>query len=339
MIEELAKKSKLASQKLKVATTEEKNAALLYIAEALEKEKETILAANEIDLKAATEAGLTPHLLDRLSLKGRLEDLIADVRAVAKLTDPVGTVIEDRTLPNGLRIQRKRVPLGVIGIIYESRPNVTVDISILCIKTGNCAILRGGSETLHTNSALTKAIQGGLIKGGLPRDSIQLIESRERSVVKEMIQLDKYIDMIIPRGGEKLQRFCLENSTIPVITGGAGICHLYVEKSADFAKAVEVILNAKVQRPLLAMLSIQFLSMLRSQRNFYQLSLKRFETKKLPAISMKDRYNMLPLLNGLRKIFGTVNGSLLALSIKIVDSVDEAIATLKCIAEAIAMAF
>lgn len=242
----LAEQAKQAAKKLRLVSTEEKNRALFAIAEELENSREEIFKANVQDVETAD---LSPALRDRLSLVGRLEGIIADVRKVAELPDPIGEIIETTLLDNGLKLQKKRVPIGVIGVIYEARPNVTVDIASLTLKTSNCAILRGGKETLRTNKALMVAIQRALVRSHLPKEAVQLITNPNRAQVKQLIKLDQYIDMIIPRGGEGLHRFCREESTIPVITGGMGICHLFVDVSADLDKAVEVIYNAKIQRP------------------------------------------------------------------------------------------
>src|ERR1700722_2913720 len=242
----LAENAKEASKQLRLVSTDQKNRALLAIADELARSQETILKANIRDLD---HADLSEVMRDRLSLAGRVEGIIADVRKVAELPDPVGEIIEATLLANGLKLQKKRVPLGVIGVIYEASPNVTVDIASLALKTGNCAILRGGKETLHTNVALIHAIQSALTQSNLPKECIQLIKSPHRSQVKQLVKLDHFIDMIIPRGGEGLHRFCKEESTIPVITGGIGICHLFVDETADEEKAIEVILNAKTQRP------------------------------------------------------------------------------------------
>jgi glutamate-5-semialdehyde dehydrogenase len=188
-------------------------------------------------------------MLDRLSLVGRLPGIAADVRSVANLPDPVGEVFEESTLPNGLQVSKRRTPLGVLGVIYEARPNVTVDIAALALKTGNTAILRGGSETLRSNTELVDAIRAALASCGLPADSIQLICDPDRRYVGELLRLHQYVDMIIPRGGAGLHQFCRDNSSIPVITGGIGICHLFVDASADLDSALPVIYNAKVQRP------------------------------------------------------------------------------------------
>jgi glutamate-5-semialdehyde dehydrogenase len=215
----------------------------------LERHGEAILAANRQDLDDGRAAGLSSAMLDRLSLVGRLEGIAADTRQVATLPDPVGEVFDEWQRPNGLKVSKRRTPIGVLGVIYEARPNVTVDVAALAIKTGNAAILRGGSETIRSNRALVVAIREALEGCGLPADAIQLIADPDRRYVGELLRLHQYVDMIIPRGGQSLHQFCRENSTIPVITGGIGICHLYVDASADLDAAVEVIHNAKTQRP------------------------------------------------------------------------------------------
>jgi glutamate-5-semialdehyde dehydrogenase len=246
---EMGERAKTAARSLARATTDQKNAALLAIADALEANRAEILAENEIDLKAGAENGLTEALLDRLNLQKRLDGIIADVRNVATLPDPVGEVIDEKTLPNGLKLSRRRTPIGVFGVIYEARPNVTVDVATLAVKSGNAAILRGGKETLHSNTVLVRVMRDALVGAGLPADAIQYIESTDRKYVGDLLKLHEYVDIIVPRGGAGLHKFCRENSTIPVITGGVGICHLYVEPSADFDKALDVIHNAKTHRP------------------------------------------------------------------------------------------
>jgi glutamate-5-semialdehyde dehydrogenase len=189
-------------------------------------------------------------MLDRLMLSpGRLEGMSQDVKTVASLPDPVGEIIEMRTLPNGLQIGKKRVPLGVIGAIYESRPNVTIDISSLCLKSGNAVILRGGSEAINSNIALAKVAQQACLDAGVPQGAVQFVESTERALVNHMLQMKGVIDLIIPRGGTGLIKLVSESATMPVVTGGIGVCHTYVDKSADLDKAVAIVYNAKVQRP------------------------------------------------------------------------------------------
>lgn len=247
---EMGQHARTASYALAGASTEQKNAALLAIADALETNAETILAANRADLDDARAAGTdATWIIDRLALEKRMASMIADVRKVAALPDPVGKEFDSRVLENGLSICRRRVPIGVLGIIYEARPNVTIDVASLAIKTGNAAILRGGKEVMRSNLALIEVISDALAATGLPADAIQYIASTDRQYVGQMLKLHQYIDMIIPRGGSGLHNFCRENSTIPVITGGLGICHLYVDETADFDAALAIIHNAKTQRP------------------------------------------------------------------------------------------
>jgi len=249
-LQELGRAARRAAYQTAKASTEQKNNALQSIAKALERNKQQILQANEEDIQAARSDGLSEALIDRLSLlNGRLDGMIRDVLDVVKLPDPVGVQFEEKTLPNGLRVAKCRTPIGVLGVIYESRPNVTIDVAALTLKTGNCALLRGGSETIRTNKQLVEAIQEGLKAVQLPSDAIQLVPSSDRQQVKELLRMHESIDLIIPRGGAGLHQFCRENSTIPVITGGIGICHLFVDETADRAKAIQVIINAKTQRP------------------------------------------------------------------------------------------
>ncbi len=247
---EVGKKANHASRALARAPTAQKDASLLCLAELLSKASAEILEQNERDLAGARESGLSAALLDRLTLNdARLEGIAADLRIVATLPDPVGEVFEEAILPNGLRVHKQRVPLGVLGVIYEARPNVTVDVAGLAIKTGNAAILRGGSETLNTNRALVTVIQRALRENGVPAEAIQFVDDTDRKWVYELLQMHDFVDMIIPRGGAALHDFCRENSRIPVITGGIGICHLFVDESADLQASLDVIRNAKIQRP------------------------------------------------------------------------------------------
>ncbi len=246
----MGKAAKLASRQLATLTTGQKNAALLAIAEALEAETATILAENELDLEDGRKDGLSAALLDRLTLtEERIAGLASDTRNVVALADPVGADIDSRVLPNGLRLSRRRIPFGVIGVIYEARPNVTIDIAALCLKTGNASILRGGKETLRSNLALVGVIQTALAQVGLPETAVQYIDNPDRALVAEFLRLDQYVDVLIPRGGHGLHTLCKEQSSIPVITGGIGICHIYVDETADLANAVDIVENAKVQRP------------------------------------------------------------------------------------------
>lgn len=249
-LEKMGQMARQASRQLAVLSTARKNEALLKIADRLEARAGYLLEQNSQDLDDARQKGLSEALIDRLMLnEKRIASLAADTRKVAELPDPVGEEFDSRVLPNGLRICKRRIPIGVIGVIYEARPNVTIDIAALCLKTGNAAILRGGSETLRSNRAMVGVIESALEEVGLPGSAVQYVDSPDRSLVTQLLRLDKYVDMIVPRGGESLHRLCRENATIPVITGGIGICHIFVDESADLEKAVDVIENAKVQRP------------------------------------------------------------------------------------------
>lgn len=250
MLEQMGKAAKAASYQLSVLSTAEKDRALAAIADLLEQESVQILAANEQDVAQARQNGMSEALLDRLLLTPeRLAAIANDVRQVCRLTDPVGQVIDGRMLDSGLKLERRRVPLGVVGVIYEARPNVTIDVASLCLKTGNAVILRGGKETYRTNAATVKVIQQALAQCGLPESAVQAIESPDRELVNQLLKLDRYVDMLIPRGGAGLHKLCREQSTIPVITGGIGVCHIYADESIDFDKALTVIESAKVQRP------------------------------------------------------------------------------------------
>lgn len=248
-LQEMGKAAKEAARQLQRLSSAQKNTALKAIAQALREQQQAILAANQQDLQAAQDS-LSGAMLDRLTLTPeRLENIAREVEQVARLSDPVGEEFDQRMLPGGMVIRRRRVPLGVVGVIYEARPNVTVDVACLCLKTGNAVILRGGKETLQTNRVLVQLLQQVLQAQELPAAAIQGIHSPERELVGQLLKLDQYVDMIIPRGGAGLHRFCLENSTIPVITGGIGVCHLYADAFIDLEMAVPVIVNAKVQRP------------------------------------------------------------------------------------------
>ncbi|HCD2002661.1 glutamate-5-semialdehyde dehydrogenase [Citrobacter farmeri] len=250
MLEKMGIAAKAASYKLALLSSREKNRVLEQIADELEAQTETILNANAQDVAEARANGLSEAMLDRLALTPtRLKAIADDVRQVCNLADPVGQVIDGGLLDSGLRLERRRVPLGVIGVIYEARPNVTVDVASLCLKTGNAAILRGGKETYRTNAATVRVIQQALTSCGLPEAAVQAIESPDRALVNEMLRMDKYIDMLIPRGGAGLHKLCREQSTIPVITGGIGVCHIFVDDSAEIAPALKIIVNAKTQRP------------------------------------------------------------------------------------------
>ncbi|MDF0533889.1 glutamate-5-semialdehyde dehydrogenase [Shewanella yunxiaonensis] len=249
-LQQLGQQAKAASFALANLSAADKRDLLMTIASSLQAAADDIVAANAQDVAAANAAGLEAAMIDRLLLdEKRLAAVIADISNVVALPDPIGREFDSRLLDNGIRLCRRTVPLGVIGVIYEARPNVTVDIAVLALKTGNAVILRGGKETLNSNLALAKAIRTGIAEFGLPEDAVQLIDNPDRALVSGLLKLDQYVDMIVPRGGSKLQRLCAEQATIPVILGGIGICHLYLDKAADLSRSTSVIINAKVQRP------------------------------------------------------------------------------------------
>jgi len=247
---EIGKTAKVAARQLAVFNTDQKNNALLAIADELEKQSSEVLKQNALDISDGEKAGLSKSILDRLLLtKKRIKSMADDVRKVVKLPDPVGKDISDIKMYNGIQLIKRRVPIGVLGVIYEARPNVTIDVATLCLKTGNAVILRGGKETFRSNVALVKIIQTALEKTNFPKTAVQYIDNPDRKYVTELLQLDKYVDMIIPRGGAGLHKLCRERSFIPVITGGIGICHVFVDETADLLRAVDIVENAKVQRP------------------------------------------------------------------------------------------
>ncbi|WP_386697026.1 glutamate-5-semialdehyde dehydrogenase [Lonepinella sp. MS14436] len=246
----MGKAAKQASFILSQLSQPQKNHALSLIADQLEQQQNRILQANVQDIDNAKKAGLSEAIIDRLLLTPeRLTGIANDVRHVISLTDPVGQLIDGGILDSGLKLERVRVPLGVIGTIYEARPNVTIDVASLCLKTGNAVILRGGKETQHSNKVLVEVVQSALEQAGLPKTAVQAITDPNRDLVMQLLKLDRYVDMIIPRGGAGLHELCKQHSTIPVIVGGIGVCHTFVEQSADQNKALSVIDNAKTQRP------------------------------------------------------------------------------------------
>ncbi len=249
-IRKLGDQALAASRKLVNCSTAKKNAILLAMATELDAQRASIKAANERDVEQSTASNMAPAMVDRLTLTdARIDAMISGVREVAGLSDPVGKKIWKRTRPNGLVIEKKRVPLGVVAIIYESRPNVTADAAVLCFKTSNAVILRGGKEAIHSNLAIAKALQEGGEKAGLPKNSIQLIETTDREAVRELVQMDDRLDVVIPRGGESLIRAVVEHARVPVLKHYKGVCHVFVDASADQESALKIIENAKCQRP------------------------------------------------------------------------------------------
>ncbi len=250
MLSGIGQSARSAFREIAKADSGVKNGTLRALAELLGQRREEIISANNRDLDAARANGMSDALIDRLTLtEKRLQGMASDLRRLVDLPDPVGECYEETVLSNGLKLYRQRVPLGVVGVIYESRPNVTIDVSGLVIKTGNAVVLRGGKETIHSNRALVAMTHEALAGNGLPQDTVQFIDNPDRKLVLELLKLHEYVDVIVPRGGEGLHRFCRENSRIPVITGGIGICHIFVDASADVERTLPVIYNAKTQRP------------------------------------------------------------------------------------------
>ena len=250
MILEICKKAKAASVELAKLSAEAKNTALCRMANALEANVDKILAANQADVEAAKAKGLKASLLDRLTLdKSKIQNMARCLREVSSLDDPVGTIVNTWTRPNGLIISQVRVPLGVVGVIYESRPDVTSDAAGICIKSGNAVILRGGSDALNSNVAIGMVLRDALAGAGLPEDSVQVVNSVERSVAEELMRMREYVDVLIPRGGADLIKTVVDKAKIPVIETGVGNCHVYVEEDADLEKATPIVINSKCQRP------------------------------------------------------------------------------------------
>lgn len=246
----MGENAKKAAYDLSILSTKTKNNVLALMAKELLDSKEEIIRANKIDMQEAKNKNVSETLLDRLYLNDkRVEDMATGLLEIVKLPDPVGEIISMWKRPNNLQIGQKRVPIGVIGIIYESRPNVTCDAAGLCLKSGNATILRGGSDAINSNKAIVKALRNGIEKSGLPKDAIQLVSDTDREVAQKMMILNEYIDVLIPRGGENLIKSVVKNATIPVIETGTGNCHIYVDESADFNMAIDIVLNAKTQRP------------------------------------------------------------------------------------------
>ncbi|MFC2043881.1 glutamate-5-semialdehyde dehydrogenase [Chloroflexota bacterium] len=333
-IEELEVKGKQAkadSRRMAHLSAEVKNRALVNIANDLLAARDEILQANEIDLKEARASGMDAAMIDRLLLNSsRLEGMAGDVLKVGALPDPVGEVFDMRTLPNGMLIGRKRVPLGVIGAIYESRPNVTIDISVLCLKSGNAVILRGGKEAIHSNSALVGLVHKAANQAGVPEGAVQFIENNDRALVNHMLKLNTVINLLIPRGGVGLIKFVQENATMPVVAGGTGVCHTYVDSTADLDKGVAIAFNAKVQRPTVC----NALDTLLVHANIAERYLPAIATEWAKAgvemhcderaLSILKPYPFLKLVPVVDGDWGQEFLALVA-AIKVVDSLDEAL--------------
>lgn len=249
-MEEIGKRARKAARELKMLDTESRNNALEFMADSLIENLELIRTENDVDIKRAQKEKLDSALIERLTLDAKkIKEMAEGMRQIISLPDPVGRVYEEKVRPNGLKVHRVRIPIGVLGIIYESRPNVTADVSALCMKSSNAVILRGGKEAFNSNRVIVYALSCALEKAGITRDAIQFVDTTDREVVLKMLKMNKFIDVIIPRGGPGLIKFVSENSTIPVIKHDAGVCAVYIDEGADFEKARDVTVNSKVQRP------------------------------------------------------------------------------------------
>ena len=249
-LKEIAKETKAASFELSISSTEDRNKVLDKVSQLLSERIADIVSANQIDYESGKTSGLNDQMLDRLLLTPeRIEGMATDVQTIKSLSDPIGEIIEQKTLENGIELKKVRVPLGVLGSIYESRPNVTIDIASLAIKSGNAALLRGGKESVNSNIVLTQILKDALSNAGLPESAVWLITDPDRSIVDEMLGLDEYIDLLVPRGGAGLIKHVYETASMPVVAGGIGVCHAFIDENADPRKVIPIVINSKTQRP------------------------------------------------------------------------------------------
>ncbi|WP_294401130.1 glutamate-5-semialdehyde dehydrogenase [uncultured Clostridium sp.] len=323
----MGQKAKEASYELGAASINEKNNALLFMAEELINAKDEIMEVNKIDLKNSEAKGTSKPMLQRLALSEKtINEMAEGLREVANLQDPVGEVVSMWQRPNGLQIGQKRVPIGVIGIIYESRPNVTCDAAGLCLKTGNACILKGGSDAINSNKAIIKALAKGIERAGLPKESVQLIEDTSRETVNEMMKLDEYIDVLIPRGGAGLIQSVVKNATVPVIQTGTGNCHIYVDESCDFNMAVNIAVNAKVQKPSACNAAEKLLINEKIAKDFLPLAVKALREN---GVTLRGDKAAQAIIDDIEKVSDddwSTEYLDYVMAVKIVKDVDEAIA-------------
>jgi glutamate-5-semialdehyde dehydrogenase len=338
-LEMMGEKAQKAAKHFALVSSELKNSVIIHLTDNLLVRADEIITANALDISTGKDADLSEAMIDRLTLnQSRLEEIVENLRDVANLPDPVGEVFDENTLPNGLRVRKQRVPLGVLGVIYEARPNVTLDIAVLAIKTGNAVILRGSGDTINSNRALVAEIQESLMKCGLPKEVVQFVDDPNRERVVELLRMHQYIDMLIPRGGASLHKYCRENSSIPVITGGIGICHLFVDQSVDVDAAIQVIQNAKVQRPSVCNSLDTVLIHRAIAEDFLPLLVNRLVEH---GVNFRAHESVLPFLKmfskeaNIKELFPAVEPAgpddfdtewlSLVLGLKVVDDLDEAI--------------
>ena len=334
MLDELAVKGKAArkaARRLATISADVKNAALHNVADGLKAREEEILAANEKDIANGRAHGLEEYFLDRLLLTpARIEGLARDVRGIAALPDPIGEMIDMRNVPNGMSVGKRRVPLGVIGAIYESRPNVTIDISSLCLKSGNAIILRGGSDAINSNTALASLVKDAIAEAGIPNDAVQVMETTDRAVVGQMLTAKGIIDLLIPRGSQALINRVAAEATIPAITGGVGVCHTYVDSQADTDMALEIVNNAKVSRPSVCNALDTVIVHSAQAQAFLPALAKRWQSEGVEMRCDMRALSLLGAANGTRAVpvseedWQTEHLSLTA-GVRVVDSLDEAL--------------
>lgn len=327
MLTELGKRAKKAEAYLMTARTAEKNAALNEIAAALLENTEAILAANELDVKNAKENGMKPSLVDRLSLdEKRIASMASGVKEVSLLDDPVGKTISGSVRPNGLSIEKVSVPLGVIAVIFEARPNVTADAAALCLKSGNSVILRGGKEAFNSNKAIADVMRSAVKKAGLPEDCILLVEDTSRESANELMKMNDYVDVLIPRGGAGLIKACVQNSTVPVIETGTGNCHVYVDESADLEMAKNILYNAKVSRPSVCNACESLLVHKAVAKEFLPIAKAELEKANVVIHGDEKTAKIIPgVVSATEEDFGKEYLGY-EISVKVVENIDEAIA-------------
>ena len=325
MIAEMARKAQSASHDLAILSTAEKNSVLSDVARLLMSEKEYIQIENQKDLAAGREQGLSAAMLDRLELSDKVfESMVDGVREVIGLPDPVGRISEMSRRPSGITVGRMRIPLGVVAMIYESRPNVTIDAAVLCLKAGNGVVLRGGSEALHSNIALAAILQKGLNHNGINPDGVQVVDTTDRQAIEYLLQQEESIDLIIPRGGEGLIRFVSQNSRIPVLKHYKGVCHIYVDTEADLQKATPIIMNSKTQRPGVCN-ALEGLLVHRDVASRYLPSLaEEFKKHGVTMIGCPETRSICPQAEAAKEEDWGTEWLSLDLCVKVVDSVEEA---------------
>ncbi|MFQ5788645.1 MAG: glutamate-5-semialdehyde dehydrogenase [Thermodesulfobacteriota bacterium] len=327
LIDEIAQKAKNASKILAKVSSRSKDEALLAMAGAILSEKSYIIEENRKDLEDAKNKGLAKAFIDRLTLnQNRIKAMAEGLKEIAALHDPVGEVLSMRRRPNGLLVGKMRIPLGVIGIIYESRPNVTADGAGLCLKAGNAVILRGGSESLRSNLAIGELMRHALTKADLPKDSIQVIPITDRSAILELLKLDNYIDLIIPRGGEGLIRFVTENSRIPVLKHYKGVCHIFVDESANIDMAESICINAKIQRPGVCNAVETLLVHEKIAKEFLPMVVRKFEENDVEIRGCERTKKIIPQIKRAKEEDWYEEYLDLILSVKVVSNIEDAIA-------------